>query len=345
VGIADIPPVRYKVVRPPERIDRGDYMAFMPEDVLNKNFTATQFRRGYDEHEVDDFLDEIVVELRRLTSENEDLSKQLKICQEDKGQMPSGARDKIAAARASAEQAEKDAAARIAKANAEAARAETLATERSRAERDSGARIAKATADADRAEAQAAERIKAAQESANEIAKSAFAVPPAAKESARPAVESTTAVAGLGSAAGVLALAEKLHEEYVSEGQKTRERLIGEGQLRHDQVIGEAKAKQEELRYGAQAKHDALIAEATTRHEQMITEARERATGMVAEAQQKRAEVLQTLGHERSLLQKKIDELRTFERDYRSRLKAHLENQLQELAQIGDNELNGGNKS
>ena len=48
-------------------------MAFMPEDVLNKNFTATQFRRGYDEHEVDDFLDQIVVELRRLNTHNDDL--------------------------------------------------------------------------------------------------------------------------------------------------------------------------------------------------------------------------------------------------------------------------------
>jgi DivIVA domain-containing protein len=331
--------MRYKVVRPPERIDRGDYMAFMPEDVLNKNFTATQFRRGYDEHEVDDFLDEIVVELRRLTSENEDLGRQLKACQEDKGVIPSDAKGKVAAARVSAEQAEKDAAARIAKANADADRAESLAAERARAERDSGVRIAKANADADRAEALAAQRTRAAEEAANEIARSAFAVPAATKEASKTSSEvSGPGVAGLGSAAGVLALAEKLHEEYVSEGQKTRERLIGEGQLRHDQVIGEATAKQEELRYSAQAKHDALIAEATTRHEQMITEARERATGMVAEAQQKRAEVLQTLGHERSLLQKKIDELRIFERDYRARLKSHLENQLHELAQIGENE-------
>src|ERR1035438_998531 len=73
---------------PPERIDRGDCMAFMPEDVLNKNFTATQFRRGYDEHEVDDFLDEIVVELRRLTNDNDDLAKQLKTCRESKAIIP-----------------------------------------------------------------------------------------------------------------------------------------------------------------------------------------------------------------------------------------------------------------
>jgi len=330
-------------VRPPERIDRGDYMAFMPEDVLNKNFTATQFRRGYDEHEVDDFLDEIVVELRRLTSENEDLANQLKACMENKGGVvPAGAKDQVAAARQSAEQAEKEAAARIAKARAEAEHAESQAAERMRAEKDSGLRIARANADAERAEALAAERKKSAEVSANEIARSAFAVPAAAKDHGRsPSEVSGAPVAGLGSAAGVLALAERLHAEYVSEGQKTRERLIGEGQLRHDQVIGEATAKQEELRYTAQAKHDALLAEATSRHEQMITEARERAAGMVAEAQQKRAEVLQTLGHERSLLQQKIDELRTFERDYRARLKSHLEGQLHDLEQMGGNETVG----
>jgi DivIVA domain-containing protein len=321
-------------------------MAFMPEDVLNKNFTATQFRRGYDEHEVDDFLDEIVVELRRLTGENEELAKQLKACQEDRGVIPSGAKDKIAAARVSAEQAERESAARIAKAQAEAEHAESQAAERLRAEKDSGLRIARANADADRAEALAAQRKREAEEAANDIARSAFAVPAAPKDHGRAApaeVAAGVGVAGLGSAAGVLALAEKLHAEYVSEGQKTRERLIGEGQLRHDQVIGEANAKQEQLRYSAQAKHDALIAEATGRHEQMITEARERAAGMVAEAQQKRAEVLQTLGHERSLLQQKIDELRTFERDYRARLKSHLEGQLRELDQIGasDGSSNG----
>jgi hypothetical protein len=59
---------------------------------------------------------------------------------------------------------------------------------------------------------------------------------------------------------------------------------------------------------------------------------------MVAEAQQKRAELLQTLGHERSLLQRKIDELRVFERDYRARLKSHLEGQLHQLEQTGSDE-------
>jgi len=43
------------------RILRGD-------DVLNTTFTQTQFRRGYDEREVDDFLDRAVVALRHHES-------------------------------------------------------------------------------------------------------------------------------------------------------------------------------------------------------------------------------------------------------------------------------------
>ena len=48
-------------------------MALTPEDVVNKRFQQTKFREGYDQDEVDDFLDEVVVELRRLTAENEEL--------------------------------------------------------------------------------------------------------------------------------------------------------------------------------------------------------------------------------------------------------------------------------
>jgi cell division initiation protein len=52
-------------------------MALLPEDVVNKRFQQTKFREGYDQDEVDDFLDEIVVELRRVTAENDDLRSKL----------------------------------------------------------------------------------------------------------------------------------------------------------------------------------------------------------------------------------------------------------------------------
>src|SRR5690606_37166606 len=52
-------------------------MALTPEDVVNKRFAPTKFREGYDQDEVDDFLDEVVVELRRLGQENEELRQRL----------------------------------------------------------------------------------------------------------------------------------------------------------------------------------------------------------------------------------------------------------------------------
>jgi len=48
-------------------------MALTPEDVVQKRFQQTKFREGYDQDEVDDFLDEVVVELRRLIQEKDEV--------------------------------------------------------------------------------------------------------------------------------------------------------------------------------------------------------------------------------------------------------------------------------
>lgn len=52
-------------------------MTLTPEDIVNKRFQPTKFREGYDQDEVDDFLDALVVEFRRLNQENEDLRQRL----------------------------------------------------------------------------------------------------------------------------------------------------------------------------------------------------------------------------------------------------------------------------
>src|SRR3954462_791100 len=48
-------------------------MPLTPEDVQNKRFTTVRFKEGYDEEEVDGFLDEVEAELRRLLGENDEL--------------------------------------------------------------------------------------------------------------------------------------------------------------------------------------------------------------------------------------------------------------------------------
>jgi len=93
------------------------------------------------------------------------------------------------------------------------------------------------------------------------------------------------------SATGMLALAQKLHDDYVRSGQE-------EG--------------------------DRIIADSKTQGARIVREAEETSSRTLAQLEQ-----------ERSLLERKIDELRVFERDYRTRLKSYLENLLGDLDSRG----------
>ena len=169
-------------------------MALTPEDVINKRFQPTKFREGYDQDEVDDFLDEIVVELRRLNQENAELRDRLD--GEGSAEAPaaaSGAETSSAAAQSSAPEQE------------------TL-------ERDS---------------APVAEEPEAPVETA------------APSEKPQPAADDYTAPAE--SAAGVLAMAQKLHDQYVNEGRAERDRLIDEGRTRADGLVSEAETTKTEV--------------------------------------------------------------------------------------------------
>ncbi len=52
-------------------------MPLTPADVRNKQFSTTRLRPGYDEEEVDAFLDEVEAELDRLIQDNDELRAKL----------------------------------------------------------------------------------------------------------------------------------------------------------------------------------------------------------------------------------------------------------------------------
>src|SRR5689334_3928901 len=56
-------------------------MPLTPEDIRNRTFKGSRFRNGYDETEVDTFLDEIEVEMTRLTEERDELRRKLEAAQ------------------------------------------------------------------------------------------------------------------------------------------------------------------------------------------------------------------------------------------------------------------------
>ena len=61
------------------------------EDVLNKKFQYVKFREGYDQVEVDEFLDEVVSTIYTLNVENQDLKEKLEAAERRIAELSSGA--------------------------------------------------------------------------------------------------------------------------------------------------------------------------------------------------------------------------------------------------------------
>ena len=80
-----------------------------------------------------------------------------------------------------------------------------------------------------------------------------------------------------------------------------------------------------------QSKYDEFLATGQSRYDELVTEARERSTGMVHEAQQKKAQILGELSAAKADLERRIGELRNYEKDYRGRLRSFIAEQLDTL--------------
>lgn len=234
-------------------------MPLTPEDVANKQFTSTRLKPGYDETEVDEFLDEVEAELTRLYRENDEL--RAKLAQAARGGVieapdTSGMereieqlRGQLAAAQQRAQQA------------AQAAAAQSGPDTQAMARENEELRAKLANAQRQLAEAQ-----------------SRSAAAPAPVASGQGGAETAT---------GILALAQRTADEH-----------IAEARTQADRIIGEARTRAEQLRREAEDKHRQTIGALET---------------------------------ERAGLERKVEELRAFEREYRARLKSYLEGQMREL--------------
>jgi DivIVA domain-containing protein len=119
-----------------------------------------------------------------------------------------------------------------------------------------------------------------------------------------------------GNTNNLLQLARRLHEEHVREGVEKRDALIAEGQAAREAQISEGQAAKE-----------AQISEGQAQAARVLEEAHTQQRNQLASLEQERA----TLEQERAELEQRIEDLRNFEREYRSKLKSYIEGQLQEL--------------
>ncbi|HZP50325.1 DivIVA domain-containing protein [Actinocrinis sp.] len=210
-------------------------MPLTPEDVHNKQFTTVRLREGYDEEEVDAFLDEVEAELTRLLRENEEL------------------RAKLAAA----------------------TRAAAAAQQQPPMDRPP------------------MDRMPARREPVPIPPQLPAPMPVPVPQPQPPQFQP-----GGDSAARVLALAQQTADQAIAEARNEANKIVGEARTRADGMEREARGKADALERDAQEKHRVAMG---------------------------------TLEQARASLERKVEDLRAFEREYRQRLKSYLESQMRQL--------------
>jgi len=108
-------------------------------------------------------------------------------------------------------------------------------------------------------------------------------------------------------------------------------RLLGLAQETADRLTDEAKAESDKLLADARNQSDALVSDATTRAEAAERDSRIKAEALDAQAKARYDETIGKLADEKVGLEKKIEDLRKYEREYRGRLKSWISDQLSHL--------------
>jgi DivIVA domain-containing protein len=218
-------------------------MPLTPADVRNKQFSTTRLRPGYDEEEVDAFLDEVETELDRLIQENEELRAKLAECLR-------GGKSAVPALSSPLSDPKPDMMAPEARVEQERRQPEPMMM------------------------------------------------------GGMPHIEDN-----MDTAARVLSLA-----------QQTADQAIADARREADETLGRARREADEV-----------LTKARRQAEQITGDARARAESLERDAQERHRQAMGSLVQQREELERRVDDLRAFEREYRSRLKAYLEGQLRDL--------------
>jgi DivIVA domain-containing protein len=111
----------------------------------------------------------------------------------------------------------------------------------------------------------------------------------------------------------------------------TAARVLALAQQTADQAIADARREADETLGRARREADDILTKARRQAEQVTSDARARAESLERDAQERHRQAMGSLVQSREELERRVDDLRAFEREYRSRLKAYLEGQLRDL--------------
>ena len=136
-------------------------------------------------------------------------------------------------------------------------------------------------------------------------------------------------------AARVLSLAQDTADRLTSTARAEADKLVSDAAANAEQIVSQARETAETTVNEARQHADAMLADAQSRSENQLRQAHEKADFLQSDAERKHSEVMTAINQQRTVLEGRLEQLRTFEREYRTRLKTYLESQLEELGQRG----------
>jgi DivIVA domain-containing protein len=284
-------------------------MPLTPAEVHNVAFKKPPIgKRGYDEEEVDAFLDIVEVELARLIEENNDLRSRMSSGQPAPApaQQPAGADP-----------------AELAAAREENGRLQGRIAELERAlnQGKNGAQqqVVQLQQQLAQTEQQLAENRRQLEQAQQNLVE------------AQRAAASSAAQGGGGGAADHHAQAVQM----LALAQQTADQHLAQSKTEADRLVNEARQSAEITLADAKERSTRQLADAESRSKQMQDESAARAAQTVQEAEQRAATITAQFEQRKAALERRVEELRTFEREYRTRLKSYLESQLRDLDASG----------
>lgn len=160
------------------------------------------------------------------------------------------------------------------------------------------------------------------------------------QESAKDATGDKAAAAGVGDSADEAEqgkpATETVRVETVAQASNAAARLLEIATRNADELVDGAKDEADKILGEARTKADRLDAESKEKADKLEADARGRSQMLDSETAERRVELFSDLETERDKLSGDVENLRAFEREYRSRLKTYFNQQLAALDSAGD---------
>ena len=132
-------------------------------------------------------------------------------------------------------------------------------------------------------------------------------------------------------AAAAASSAETIRVETVPEASNAAARLLEIATRNADELVAEAKDEADRIVGEARTKAERLDAESKGRADRLEADARRRAEMLDGETAERRQQMFGELEQERDKLKAEVENLRSFEREYRARLRSYFTQQLEAL--------------